>query len=178
MRGAEPATLVRQLGLRTVLPANWGAGLAEVEQEGVFVTSAVEGHVFAVGADLGLRCGGDAERIAALVSRLSATFGRVVWFQTHDAAEVHGWMLADRGELVRGYAFVGDEGHVFWHGDVTDAERDLGCFLDDPRDSSDDEIKWWPDSRIVGALAAAWSVDPTRIEARNAAPALGSCGRL
>lgn len=173
----DPQALVRQLALRTVLPANWRAGLDEVQRQGVFVTPPVGGRVFAVGADLGLRASGDAERLAVLLERLSSTFGHAMWFTTDDVAEVHGWMSATRGQLERGYAFAGDAGHVFWHGDVTDAERELGCFVDDPRDTSDDEVKWWPDTRVVCAVASAWGLDPGRIEGA-AAPAVGYCGRL
>ncbi len=176
MRCDDPQSLVRQLALRTVLPANWRAGLAEVEHQGVFVTPVVKGHVLAVGGDLQLRDSADAERFAALVERLSKTFGSAAWFTTDDGHEVHGWMRAERGELLRGYAFWGDAGHVFWRGDVTEAERALGCFVDDPRDSSDDDVKWWPDTRVVCAVAAAWSVDPSRLQGL-AAPAVGFCGR-
>ncbi|MCA8966857.1 MAG: hypothetical protein KDC48_18390, partial [Planctomycetes bacterium] len=67
MPSDDPQALVRQLALRTVLPANWRAGLDEVQQQGVFVTPPVGGRVFAVGADLGLRASGDAERLAVLL---------------------------------------------------------------------------------------------------------------
>ena len=60
----------------------------------------------------------------------------------------------------------------------TPQERALGCFVDDPRDRSDDEIKWWPDRRTVHALAAAWSLDPDTLAAHGAVRSTGAVGRL
>lgn len=173
---------MRALGLRTVLPANWAAGLAEAQQEGVFVTPAIDGWVFAVGADLRPDRRVDGADVGAFVTplleRLGAAFGGAAWFLTDATTERHGWALATRQELSRGYAFDGDLGHVFWHGDLTDAERELDCFVDDPRDTSDDEVKWWPDERTVLSLAAAWSIDPRRLAQRSSAESAGFLGRL
>ncbi len=169
--------MVRQLALRTALPANWTAGLAEAERQGVFVAPAVDGWVFAVGADLRPAPGAEHDRLAPLLESLSRTFGRAAWFAAHDDAEVHGWMLAERGRLRRAYAFAGEHGHTLWLGEVTDDERRLGCFVDDPRDGSDDEVKWWPDSRIVLQHAAAWTLDPRRLGTGAARPGHGWVGR-
>ncbi len=178
VRASDGEAVVRALGLRTVLPANWAAGLAEVQQQGVFVTPSVDGWVLAVGADLRADDRSVGAFVTPLLERLGATFGGAAWFFTDAAVERHGWALATRSELARGYAFDGEQGHVFWHGEVTDAERELDCFVDDPRDSSDDDIKWWPDERTVLSLAAAWSLDPGRIAERARAPSVGWVGRL
>lgn len=168
---------MRALGLRTVLPANWRSGLAEARQLGVFVAPPADGWVLACGRDLAHRHELEAE-LLPLLQRLSRTFGRVAWFRADAAADAFGWAIAERGELVRAYAYVGEHGHVLWHGDVTPAERALGCFVDDPRDRSDDDVKWWPDRRIVHALAAAWALDPDAVPAAGRPPALGAVGRL
>lgn len=176
---ALPATvadrLAERLRLRTVLPANWRAGLAETERQGVFVAPPCGGITFAVGADLRPGVVRSVEELAELVTRLSAEHGRAAWFVVDDDAEVFGWMLAERGELRRGYAFVGDHGPVFWEGEPTAAEHELGCYLDDPRDGSDDEIRWWPDSRIALAIAERWGVDPSRLAGTSGC---GVVGRL
>ncbi|MBX3464300.1 MAG: hypothetical protein KF830_14105, partial [Planctomycetes bacterium] len=175
---ADAAAVVRALGLRTVLPANWSAGLAGVRHAGVFVTPPVGGFVLAVGADL-RGAGADlAAFVPPLLERLAAAFGRAAWFLTDAAAEHHGWALAADGALVRGYAHDGVAGELFWHGEVTAAERRLGCFLADPRDRSEEAGAWWPDERIVCDLAAAWSVDPRRLDGAGAAPGSGWVGRL
>ncbi|MCA8949282.1 MAG: hypothetical protein KDE27_07255 [Planctomycetes bacterium] len=159
-----------------MLPANWRAGLAAAVGEGVFVTPAIDGVVLAVGRDL--QGDGDYARLVPpLLERLSATFGHAAWFVSHDEAEVHGWGLGRRGELVRAYVHAADRGELLWHGDVTDTEQLLGCFEADPRDHSDDP-SWWPDERIVMRLAGEWAIDPTRLGERALPPSAGLLGRL
>ncbi len=178
VRADDAEAVVRALRLRTVLPANWATGLAEAQQCGVFVTPPVDGWVLAVGADLRAEGGDIGAFVTPLLERLGARFGAAAWFLTDVAEERHGWALAHRHGLRRGYAYHGEHGHVFWHGEVTEAEHGLGCYIDDPRDTSDDECKWWPDTREVFALAAIWSVDPRRLPERAPQPSVGSIGRL
>lgn len=176
VRSADSAAVVRALALRTVLPANWRAGLATAAQAGVFVTPPIGGWVLAVGRDLD-GIGESAEAVPPLLAALSRMFGRAAWFCRDDRGERYGWAVADGGSLVRGYAYADGPGHLLWHGDVTDDERDLGCFVDDPRDHSDDDVKWWPDARLVTALAARWSLDLARLAAPGAPPSVGWVGR-
>lgn len=177
LRADDPEQVVQALRLRTVLPANWRAGLDEVAEQGVFVTPPVDGWVFAVGRDVAVRTA-DPTEIEPLVALLSERFGEAFWFATDDDREVHGWARGERGVLTRGYAFAEEHGHIFWHGDVTEHEHALGCFVDDPRDRSDDEIKWWPDRATVCALAGRWAVDPSRIDAGMQPAGTGFVGRL
>jgi hypothetical protein len=180
MRADDPEQVVRALQLRTVLPANWAAGLAQVATEGVFVTPPIDGWIFAVGRDLAVITHSPTE-MESLLAGLSEQYGEVMWFSTDEQRDVHGWAMAQRGALVRGYAYVEEQGHTLWRGDVTAAEAALGCFRDDPRDHSDDEIKWWPDRRTVLAVAAAWSMDPCTIgseHVRGHAASVGLVGRL
>lgn len=180
MRAGDPEHVAKGLRLRTVLPANWSAGLSQVATEGVFVTPPVDGWIFAVGRDLAVTTNDPAE-LEQLLAGLSEVFEDVMWFSTDEVRDVHGWASASRGEFVRGYAYNEEVGHTMWHGDVTEAESELGCFLDDPRDQSDDEIKWWPDRRTVLAIARAWSMDPSTIGKdvpRQPTPGAGLVGRL
>ena len=182
MRADDAEQVARSLRLRTVLPANWLSGLGQAASEGVFVTPPVQGWVLVVGRDLAVTTQ-DPTELAALLPGLSEQYGKVLWFSTDEDRDVHGWAMAERGQLMRGYAYVEEHGHTFWHGDVTEAERELGCFLDDPRDHSDDEVKWWPDRRTVLALAKAWSIDPTTLDSAAAmhtgcTPAVGFVGRM
>ncbi|HEB53912.1 MAG TPA: hypothetical protein ENI87_11725 [bacterium] len=173
----DPLAVQKVLGLRTVLPANWAAGLAAARTEGVFVAPPVDGWVLAVGRDVAALAA-EVERLEGLLARLSGEFGTACWFCTDDASDVHGWARAERGHLQRGYTYREEHGHTCWIGDLTAEERAIGCFVDDPRDRSDDEIKWWPDRRIVAALAGAWSVDPMRLDRERAPSATGVIGRL
>jgi hypothetical protein len=163
--------------MRTVLPSNWTAGIAEAVNVGGFATPSIDGWVLVVGRDVAAATL-DARRVEAMLTALGAVFGAAQWFVTDDENDRHGWAIAASGELVRGYAFAGEHGHIWWHGDVTDAEHALRCFVDDPRDSSDDEVKWWPERRTVLALARAWSVDPSALPERDLPPSRGWLGRL
>ena len=185
-RADDSERVARSLRLRTLLPASWSAGLAEIATEGVFVTPPVRGWVFAVGRDLAVATQ-DSTAMEALLCGLSDHYGRVFWFSTDEERDVHGWAIADRGELVRGYAYVEEYGHTFWHGEIMPAETALGCFQDDPRDQSDDQVKWWPDRQVVFALAAAWSLDPSTLGCKatrqdggsgDSSPGVGLLGRM
>lgn len=169
--------VVRTLRLRTVLEANWRSGLGYARSEGVFVSPPVDGAVFAVGRDLA-RHATDPSRVRELLESLSQRFGTAYWFSTDQVRDVHGWAIAEGGELVRSYAYYEEHGHLFSHGELTAAERELGCFVDDPRDSSLDEIKWWPDRDVVRALARTWTIDPQSLVPGGGPPALGCLGRL
>ncbi|MBL9077671.1 MAG: hypothetical protein JNL08_09215 [Planctomycetes bacterium] len=178
VRAADAADVAAVLQVRTLLPANWAAGLAEVRQAGVFVAPPVDGFVFAVGADLSADGRDVARFVVPLVERLAARYGGAAWFRCDGAADRFGWAVATRAGLERGYAYDGEHGHVWSHGPITTAEEELGCFVDDPRDTSDDDVKWWPDERVVLDLAAAWSRDPRRLGERPVPPAVGWVGRL
>lgn len=168
------AELAAALRLRTVLPANWAAGLRECVQQGVFVTPPVGGHTFAVGADLRALLLADPEASAELLTALSQQFGEALWFCSDDEADGYGWMRAAAGTLLRGVVFRGEQGVVFECGTITRDEQDLGCFVALPFDSSDDGQHWWPDHRLVLALAERWGADPRRITGE---PGVGCVGR-
>jgi hypothetical protein len=177
VRAAAPADVARALALRTVLPANWRGGLADVREAGVFVSPPVDGFVFVAGADVRALADVEAE-VAPRLAHLSAQFGFAAWFRSDDAADAYGWAFARDGEVTRAYAFAGEHGPIAWLGEVDDAERALGCHVDDPRDRSDDDVKWWPDRAIVHALARAWAADPDALPARAADRGAGLVGRM
>ncbi len=177
MRAEDPTAVARALALRTTLPANWQSGLADVRDVGTFVSPPVAGFVYVTGADVA-GFGAVEQDVAPRLARLSAEFGFAAWFRSDDAADAYGWACARAGELARAYAFDGEHGAMAWDGEVDDAERALGCHVDDPRDRSDDAVKWWPDRRIVHALAAAWSVDPDALPQRGGAAGVGVVGRM
>jgi hypothetical protein len=178
VRARDAEDVVRALRMRTVLPANWQSGLAAAGSAGVFVTPPVGGWVFVAGRDAFPRTRGAPDPVEELIGLLGARFGRALWFATHDATDFHGWAVAEGGVVVRGFAYDGDGPAIVWnHGAVTDAEHGLGFFVDDPRDTTDDPIKWWPTTGDVLALAAALGADPTGIDGFRE-PSVGRLGRL
>ena len=155
---SDVRAVARALQMRTVGPAVSGEGTARAA-EGMFVF-AHSGFVCAVGDDAWQR--GDFAAIEGALERLSRAFGDATWFCVDARSSRFGWAAARSGSLQRAWCGDGDEERVLWQaGDPTVAERDLGFFLDDPRDGTDDEHKWWPVGSDVRALAARWSADPT-----------------
>lgn len=161
----------RALQLRTAFPAEAGDGPARAA-EGMFVF-ADRGFVCAVGEDAWQR--GDFAAIEGALERLSREFGDATWFCVDARSSRFGWAAARGGSLQRAWCGDGDEESVLWQvGDPSIAERELGFFVDDPRDASDDEHKWWPIADDVRALARRWSADPDP----SLADAEGFGGRL
>lgn len=160
-----------------MLPSNWRAGLEEVAKQGVFVTPPNDGWVYAVGRDVAVLTA-DPSIVEETVAALSTEFGQAFWFAADDEREVYGWARAERGSCSRAYAFTEELGHFLWRGEVTDDEHALGCFIDDPRDRSDDDVKWWPDRAVVCAMAGRWAADPSKIAGGVAPASAGLVGRL
>ncbi len=175
IRTGDDEAVLRTLALRTVLPANWRDGVAAARDAGVFVTPAIDGCVLVFGRDLAAR---GVDDVVPLLQRLAAAHGAAAWFLTDSDQDRHGWALAQTDRPLRAYAYDGEDGVVAWHGETTAVEHELGCFVDDPRDRSDDDVKWWPDRAVVHALAARWSIDPDRFAARAAERSVGWVGRL
>jgi len=159
------------------LPSNWRAGLSEVAKQGAFVTPPVGGWVFVVGRDVAARTA-DPAQVEALIGSLSEVFGEAFWFIADTGRDVFGWARGAEGRCTRAYAFAEELGHYLWLGEVTDQEHELGCFIDDPRDRSEDAIKWWPDLSVVCAVAARWAVDPSRLGGHANSEGVGLLGRL
>ncbi|MBK8099411.1 MAG: hypothetical protein IPK26_20070 [Planctomycetes bacterium] len=124
--------------------------------------------------------GGDAAspRVAEILALLSRRFGEAQWFCSWPERIDGGWACARGGIVTRHYLFDGERGEVVVDdGEPTVAERELGFFVDDPRDQSDDLVKWWPSHGDVLALAARWGLDP-RAFGQHARPAVGVIGRI
>ncbi len=168
--------MVEALRLRTVVPSNWSTGLPIAVQQGLFVTPAVDGWVFAVGVDAFQR--GSTESVGQALQRLAATCGPAFWFATHAHHDVHGWACSDGSRIVRAYLYEGSDPRVLWdEGVTTPAEAELDFFVEDPRDTSDEDIKWWPTPADVLALAERWTVHPCSLD-RHTTPGVGWFGRL
>ena len=90
------------------------------------------------------------------------------FFASHRVGELHRWIRAVDGVLVRAFDFVGESGEVtLWRGDPDEAERGLGLPESSPQTGSDEaDILIGEDD--VTRLAEAWSVDPVSIEGRPA----------
>lgn len=161
VRAQDPREVARVLGLRTVQPVAFEVGMQRA-RTGMFVAPCGKAFVMAIGLDAWQR--GDLSQVEAALVRLSKAHGEAFWFVVDEERSCVGWAMARRGELQRAFCFHGSDEEVLWEvGEPTQAERELGFFVEDPRDLTDDELKWWPLPRDVRSLAARWSIDPSRL---------------
>jgi len=93
----------------------------------------------------------------------SRIFEEIQFFASHRVTEYHAWVKFMNSELIRFYAYAGDQGEVVWDkGKMTPEEVQLG-FGNFPRlgpvDFSEGENV--PNEENVIQIAAAWGIDPT-----------------
>ncbi len=161
VRTTDVRDVARVLGLRTARPVPFAEGM-QAAKTGLFVAPAGAAFVMAIGIDAWHR--GDLPQVETALRRLSEAHGEAFWFLVDADRDCMGWAFARRGEMQRAFSFDGSEEQVLWElGEMTAAERDLGFFVEDARDLTEDAIKWWPLPTDVRSLASRWSVDPARL---------------
>jgi hypothetical protein len=124
--------------------------------------------------------------VKPLVKELSLQFGEAQYFCTHRGVELHIWARARKGQLIRGYGYIGEKGLTLWdEGTQTKEERDLGFRFFDERSPEAEVGDYWarkdltyPDEGCVMQLAALWSIDPTTLDQQFKEPGMGIIGRL
>jgi hypothetical protein len=159
VRDGSAERVAETLGLRDLGPASWrdGIDLAYLTDDRLVLTPPLPGArdsrwLLATGRWL-LR-GYPTEDLVALSDRLDT---EVQLFATYRVAEVHRWVRAVGGVLVRAFGFIGETGEVTeWRGDPDDVERSIG--LPPSLDGDGDILVAEED---VLRVAGAWSVDPS-----------------
>lgn len=179
IRGASPDRVIAALALDEVRPSGWPDGIAAAYEGGVFVSPPADGWVLVVSTALP-DAGDDehADEITPLVTALSRDLDATVqYFGTHRVVEYHAWAWAERGALVRAYAYAGEQGVTALDvGPPTPAEQALELRLFDERSPEAADDAYWerddlryPDEDLVLAIAAAWSLDPKILDGRAVA---------
>src|SRR5262249_14206685 len=113
------------LGLHNPKPCSWVEGLAADEK--LFIAPPVKGWVLVLGSGLP-DPSEDVDACFRFVVELSRKLGHIQFFCTNRVLQHHAWVRAQRGKIVRAYAWAG---RTLWHqGKPTSAEKDLGlkCF--------------------------------------------------
>jgi hypothetical protein len=168
------AALLQALPMLQPQRCTWQQGVAGAYGPTVFVTPAVGKWTLIAGTSLPFLDSPAAVKEAeALLLQLSRTFGEAQYFSSHRVVEAHGGMKAVDGQLVRAYAYVGDQGEtVVATGASTPAEpatlintlsaaaQQDSTYLERPDLTS-------PDEELVMHIAAQWSVDPTALDERR-----------
>jgi hypothetical protein len=164
VRADSAEEVARALALGTPVPCNWASGFARVfgaiGARGVFVTPPVEGWVFAIGVPI------DDDDALDTMAELSAALGRPVHaFGSHRGVSAASWIVAEDGSVRRAWG-IADGERIFDRGEVTPEERALDISFD-AEPSGDDDERWsrQSDESTVIALAAAWTRDPTTLDA-------------
>jgi len=154
------------LGLHNPKPCSWIQGLAGEEK--LFIAPPVKGWVLVIGSGLP-DPGEDIDACFRFVLELSRKLGQVQFFSTNRVLHYHAWVKADRGHVVRAYAWAGKT--LWLQGAETLAEKELSLRCFDYLDPVELPAFGQPDVASLNAdkvplLAARWSIDPGRIDAR------------
>lgn len=187
IRTRETRRVIDLLGLTAVEPTNWNTGLgtvysAEFSANQIFVSPPVDGWTFVVGLPLPQPLGpAFVDKSMALLTALGERFSEVQYYFAYAPIEFYAWARIVEGRLLRAFA-VGDEGVLWNMGKQPKEEKLLNLAIQDLRKSPSrkakvkSKIALQPTENHVIRLAAAWSIDPTRIDAHDTAPALGYIG--
>ncbi len=187
IRGVDPRRVVEALELVDARPSGWREGIAAGYGESVFVSPSIDGWILVVGSSLPSfdTKHGD-EPLRSLLVELSRSLDtEVQYFGTHRIVEYHAWARADRGRLLRAYAYIGESGAtVIDEGLQTNQEQAIGFRLFDERAPEADVDAYrertdisWPDEESVMRVAGAWSINPTTLDGWEQETGPGWLGR-
>jgi hypothetical protein len=164
VRDGSPGPIVTALGLRDLGSVDWRSGvdLAYLTDDRLVLTPTVPG---ARDAGWILIAGRWLLRSTVDIIALSAELGTEVQaFSTYRVGEHHRWQRAVDGILVRAFGYAGTAGEITtWYGDPDDTELALGL-----PPAPDEEYEPLIGEGDVMRVAAAWSIDPTRLAGRVA----------
>lgn len=190
IRSTEPHAAVEALEIEGPTSTPWAEAveavyaLDAVAHRPVFVTPPIDGWVL-VASPAFFDEISDTEparmgRFVAGIARKLDT--EVQLFGTHRVVEGHAWARADSEGLARAYAYLGEIGACLLdEGERTSVERDLELVTAKAAEAGaaalDGEIDP-PGEETVMRVAAAWSLDPTRLEDDHPDMGDGWLGRL
>lgn len=152
------------LGVQNPKPCSCLEGLTG--GEGLFIAPPVKGWILVVGTGLA-DPSEDVDACFRFVLDLSRKLGPVQFFRVNRVLHHHAWVKAERGRIVRAYAWAG---RTLWtQGVQTPAEEELDLKCYDYTAPSETTATGLPDGVAanvdkVSLLAARWSLDPTRID--------------
>jgi hypothetical protein len=187
IRTADTQRVIDVLGLTRVKAANWNSGLGtayseELGETHVFVAPPVEGWTFVIGLALPHPLGAAFhDKATPFLLELGGAFGEVQYYFSYPVIDFFAWARVIDGRLARAFA-IGDEGVIWNKGKPSHKERAMGLKLFElrgiqgRRGDAGGELLLYPTEDHVIGLAAEWSLDPTRLDARRTEPGLGYVG--
>lgn len=157
VRTTDTEAVAKCLRLERPQPANWKTGMNGAAAGYYFVTPPVHGWTLVVNPYMPDLSGKEEPGPLQLLERLSAAFGEAGYFASHRVVGYHAWVRARKGEIVRGYAYVGEQGEtILDHGGLSSAEREANLTFT----GLEAEEPVLPDEDDVLLMAKLWSVDP------------------
>lgn len=182
IRSDDTKAVASALQLENVRPAAWNYGIwhsIETDDYAIFVTPPIDGWTLAVGIPVLYEADDHAtERMVAL----SQQFGEAQLFASMRVSSVYVWARARNGKLVR--RFYDADGQHQETGQPTDEERAMGLNFFNLSSPEAKDSKYWErkdlvylDEQHVLQMASRWSVDPSKLDQRGLAPAMGLIGQ-
>jgi hypothetical protein len=122
----DTAAVTNALDLEDVRDCSWAEGVHAAYQAMVFVTPPLGDWTVAVSTALFPPARVEAF-VRPLLERLSRQFGEVHYFGTQQDVDLQAWARARKGQVTRGYAWLGQKGLTLWNeGTLTKEESLLG----------------------------------------------------
>ncbi len=176
VRSRNLMAVKKAIGLHNVKRCPWYQGLAGEEK--LFISPPIGGWILVVGS--GLPDPADDVDVAfRFLVELSRKLGQVQFFSASSILNYHAWVKAERGKVVRAYAWAGK---TLWkQGTRTRAERDLGVQCFDYSEAVEENGLGRSEAlslnvEKVPLLAARWSLDPAKIDGRRLETECGLAG--
>jgi len=179
VRTHDPRLVQAALCVQNPRACAWSDALAAPFEPRLFISPAVDGWVVVMGCDLPDPAD-DIDECYLFLTHLSHKLGEVQFFSRSRAVAHHGWARLNGGTVLRAYMWAGE---TLWNqGARTEAERDLRLRCLDYTEGaevlglSERDLLMLNTEKVI-RLAAAWSLDPTNLEA-EALDAKGIAGDL
>lgn len=171
IRAATAATVQRALSLNRSMPCSWSEGMTG--EHDFFISQRINGWVIVTGAGLP-NPSDDVDACFLFLIALSRKLGHVQFFHAENFSHHHAWARLDDGYVTRAYAWAGET--VWQQGEKTalETELKLKCFSYGEDVFSEKTLQANCDK--VSQLAARWSLDPARVNARTPKIANGIAG--
>jgi len=166
IKSRNPLSVQSALGLHNPKPCSLIQGLAGEEK--LFIAPPVKGWILVIGSGLP-EPSDDVDVCFRFLLELSRKVGQVQFFSASRVLHYHAWVKADSGRIVRAYAWAGKT--IWSQGSPTSAEKELSLQCFNYFDKTEPPAFGQPDIASLNAdkvplLAARWSIDPARIDAR------------
>ena len=181
IRTIDTNAVAAAFDLRNAAPASWDYGINYAygpRTSAIFVTPPVNGWTLVMGEPVML---GEMSQRMDQATRLSLQFREVQFYGSHRVSDVYVWGRAVKGKLVR--FFAEEDGNRREIGPRTEMEKALFAKFFDPSSPESKQPGYWSrkdltflDEETVLKIAAAWSINPEKLEEMGLPPALGLLG--